>query len=166
MKRVFMVLCFVLLLATQAYADYFTYDYNYNGQADLFPHTISWSFNTPELLRSGDVLSVDAEDLLTSSTDFSCDIGSVGISWSLFQGVTHPSISTNFDPSPSGVKQSFGQNFPENSFLTPGLYYSLGDTGTMLITQNQSPVPEPTTMLLFGAGLVGLAGFGRKRFKK
>ena len=29
-----------------------------------------------------------------------------------------------------------------------------------------SAVPEPTTMLLFGAGLVGLAGFGRKKFKK
>jgi len=31
---------------------------------------------------------------------------------------------------------------------------------------DSSPVPEPTTMLLFGAGLVGLAGFGRKKFKK
>ena len=30
----------------------------------------------------------------------------------------------------------------------------------------ENPVPEPTTMLLFGAGLVGLAGFGRKKFKK
>jgi len=31
---------------------------------------------------------------------------------------------------------------------------------------NPNPVPEPTTMLLFGAGLVGLTGFGRKKFKK
>lgn len=31
---------------------------------------------------------------------------------------------------------------------------------------SSNPVPEPTTMLLFGAGLIGLAGFGRKKFKK
>lgn len=28
------------------------------------------------------------------------------------------------------------------------------------------PTPEPSTMLLFGTGLVGLAGFGRKKLKK
>jgi len=39
------------------------------------------------------------------------------------------------------------------------------DSGWIADNPNPNPVPEPETMLLVGIGLIGLAGFGRRRFK-
>ncbi len=40
-------------------------------------------------------------------------------------------------------------------------YYSVGE-----FQVDGTPVPEPATMLLFGLGIIGLAGVGRKKLKK
>ncbi|GAH01319.1 unnamed protein product, partial [marine sediment metagenome] len=34
------------------------------------------------------------------------------------------------------------------------------------LTQEIAGVPEPATLLLLGSGLIGLAGYGRKKFLK
>jgi hypothetical protein len=60
------------------------------------------------------------------------------------------------------ISGDFGVNF--TSLF--GDYTEFGDFTDNLSGDVAAPVPEPSTMLLMGTGLIGLVAYGRKRFNK
>ena len=52
-----------------------------------------------------------------------------------------------------------------NTYFVPDTFNGHG-LSHLSVYSNGTPVPEPGTMMLLGSGLVGLAGWGRKKFRK
>ena len=83
--------------------------------------------------------------------------------------------TTNLTAWKTGTAGSYDGTYYKFMIDITGLNWNLSDLGfhwaaatcaNDVIEGSAAPVPEPATMLLLGTGLLGLAGFGRRKFKK
>ncbi|MBM3522736.1 MAG: PEP-CTERM sorting domain-containing protein, partial [Alphaproteobacteria bacterium] len=86
-------------------------------------------------------------------------------SFSIFYGAANSETAANTLLGLVGIELfSFGQSDGNGATGTPGTYVFgfKGVGGVVIVPVPVDPVPVPATALLFGAGLLGLAGLRRK----
>jgi hypothetical protein len=169
----------------------YTYPYNFsiNGKApvalicDTYDNSVSigesWQANVVGLLSGkglfgNELLDYKAAGLIFKSVlngTLGANVGNFAI-WGLFS--TNAQGSAYFQTSGAlGIEQQYlalAANAPNSAFS--GLYLYTPIKGTQSANGlpqeyiGYSPVPEPTTLTLFGTGMISIAGFIRKKLKQ
>jgi hypothetical protein len=127
-----------------------------NGGTSFFDETVNFT-------QSACVTNQYGYNVCTETSSFSGPTLNGGTYWINLQNGSTPSgdpVYWDENSGPSMASQNTVGTIPSEAFTVIG---SVNTTSTTTTTSTGS-VPEPSSVMLFGSGLIGLAGWLRRRF--
>ena len=180
MKKYLVLVLAICLLAGNAYA----IRYNATGEWNI---TNNWSFPPDPGVPAPSQRGTDYRtwNIVDNLLDNTFELEYIGSSGNFTVNGNYDPIENTYDVTTPFTHFSYSDNtlnrFESLSFWLTSPKTLEGESsilksypngtvwtqvGSIACNYTGHPVPEPATMLLLGSGLVGLAGFGRKKFRK